>query len=220
MSIELDVIRQCGLLENLPEQTQKEICGRVKLVKIPANTMLFDCGGSCITLPLVLEGSVRVFKQSDTGREISLYRVTKDQICIVTLSCLLGGDNYPATGVVEEAVTAIAIPDTLFRELIATQQPFRDSVFHLFSERISGLMQLVDEVAFHKLDQRLASLLLERGPVINESHQQIADELGSVREIISRLLKQFAEKNWITLGRRQIEVIDASAIKAFSSDVL
>jgi CRP/FNR family transcriptional regulator len=219
MSIQLDVIQQCGFLTRLPEDIQIAFCKQAKLVSIPANTLLFDCGSSCVTLPLVTEGSIRVFKQSESGREISLYRVTSDQLCIVTLSCLLGGDNYPATGVTESSVTAITIPDALFHELIGKHRQFRDAVFHLFSERVSGLMGLVNEIAFHKLDQRLAQFLVMRQPIINGSHQQIADELGSVREIVSRLLKQFEENNWITLSRKQIEILDPEALEEYSSDV-
>ena len=219
MSVDLDDIQQCELLATLPEEIQKSLCDQVRQVSIPANTQLFDRGGSCVMLPLVTQGSIRVFRQSESGREISLYRVTKDQLCIVTLSCLLGGDNYPATGVTESDVTAITVPDGLFHELIASQRQFRDSVFQLFSERISNLMGLVNEIAFHKLDQRLAQFLITQGPVINGSHQQIADELGSVREIVSRILKQFEENKWVTLGRKQVEIIDFDALEKYSTEV-
>lgn len=218
MSVSLELIKNCGPLSELPADIQEDVSQQVKTVSIPANTTLFDYGSACVMLPLVLDGSVRVFKQSESGREISLYRVTKNQLCIVTLSCLLGGSNYPATGVTESAVSAIVIPDSLFHQLLAEHKSFRESVFQLFAERMSGLMQLINEVTFHKLDQRLAQLLLSKGSVIKESHQQVADELGSVREIVSRVLKQFEERNWIKLARKQIEVLDIKALEQFSSD--
>lgn len=167
-------------------------------------------------LPLVLSGSIRVFKRSESGREVSLYSVTNNQLCIVTLGCLLGGNSYPATGVTEEAVSAISVPNTLFQELLVGDEGFRQSVFSQFSARITGLMELVDEVAFQQLDQRLAHMLRQRGPVINESHQQIADELGSVREIVSRILKQFEDRGWITLARRKIEINKPDELKTYS----
>jgi CRP/FNR family transcriptional regulator len=96
---------------------------------------------------------------------------------------------------------------------LLTQPPFRDFVFHLFSERIADLMQLIEEVAFRKLDQRLAGLLLGRGRLVKATHQQLADELGSVREMVSRLLKGFAEHDLVRIGREQIEIVDAAGLR-------
>lgn len=215
MPVDLGLVQNCASLTGLPAQVHNEIAVQASLVSIPANTLLFDCGSSCGALPLVLSGSIRVFKQSESGREISLYRVNENQLCIITLSCFLGGDSYPASGVTDEDVTAITLPRPLFLQLIERQKSFREIAFHLFAERLAGLMQLIDEVTFHKLDQRLAVLLLQHGPQINESHQQIADELGSVREIVSRLLKQFEGKGWIRLARKHIEIIDTDALQSF-----
>jgi CRP/FNR family transcriptional regulator len=97
--------------------------------------------------------------------------------------------------------------------------PFREWIFRLFTERISGLMQLVEEVAFHKLDQRLAAWLLEHAPRAEASHQTIADELGSVREIISRLLRQFEDQALVRLGRERIEVLDAAGLRRLAEQV-
>ena len=183
---------------------------------VPAGTLLFDAGNACQALPLIISGSIRVFKRAENGREISLYRVNPGELCIVTVSCLLGGDSYPATGVSETEVTALALPRPLFLALTESLPSFRQAVFHLFGERITGLMQLVEEIAFRKLDQRLAGLLAARAPLLRGSHQQLADELGSVREIVSRLLKQFEDQGWIRLGREKIEVLDADALGDFS----
>ncbi len=187
-------------------------------VNAPAGTILFDTGAACQALPLVLSGSIRVLKRADTGREISLYRVRPGELCIVTISCLLGGDAYPATGIAETEVSAIALPRALFMRLNEAHPPFRAEVFHLFAERLTGLMQLVEEVAFRKLDQRLAMLLAARAPRLAGSHQQLADELGSVREIVSRLLKQFEEHGWVRLSRERIDVVDADALRQFAQN--
>ena len=104
----------------------------------------------------------------------------------------------------------------MFEELIA-EPAFRDFVFHLFSERIAELMQLVEEVAFRKLDQRLAGLLLGKGRLVHATHQQLADELGSVREMISRLLKGFAEQGLVRLAREQIEILDPAGLRRIAS---
>lgn len=216
MSIDSSTVRACSLFSGLPPPVLDSVCRRTELLSFEPNTLLFDCGSSCAMLPLVLNGSIRVFKRSESGREISLYRVTNEQLCIVTLGCLLGGNSYSATGVTEDAVSAISVPDNLFHELVSSQKGFRQAVFNQFSSRITGLMELVDEVAFQQLDQRLAHMLCRRGPVIDASHQQIADELGSVREIVSRILKQFEDRGWIVLARRKIQVTDSEQLKMYS----
>ena len=217
MAVDLDLIRNCDSLTNLPDNVHLKIANQASLANIPAKTQLFDCGNACSSLPLVLTGSIRVFTKSPSGREISLYRVNRSELCIITLSCLLGSDTYPATGVTDEDVTAIVLPRFLFHELMGDQPEFRTMIFHLFATRLTGFMQLIDEITFRKLDQRLANFLLQHGPLINESHQEIADELGSVREVVSRLLKQFEEKNWIKIARKQIEVVDRDALGDYAA---
>lgn len=199
-------------LADLPPPLAAALDRHLQWVQVPAGTLLFDTGAPCQALPLVLEGSIRVSKRSEAGREIGLYRVLPGEICIVTLSCLLGGDDYPATGVAVEPLHLATLPRPTFLQLLEAHAPFRQMLFHLYGERIAGLMQLVEAVAFHRLDERLAAWLVERGPHIALSHQAIAQELGSVREIVSRLLKQFEESGWVRLARGHVEVLDPVAL--------
>ncbi|TCJ15395.1 Crp/Fnr family transcriptional regulator [Parasulfuritortus cantonensis] len=207
----------CPTLADLPAGARAAVAGQAIAMAVPSGTLLFDTGHACQALPLVVSGSIRVFKRAESGREISLYRVRRDELCIVTISCLLGADAYPATGVAETEVTAVALPRPLFLHLTEHHPPFRQAVFHLFAERLAGLMQLVEEITFRKLDQRLAGLLAARAPLILGSHQQLADELGSVREIVSRLLKQFEEQGWLALARERIEILRPDALAEFAS---
>ena len=200
-------------LTGLPATLAAEVERQIMPMRAPAGSVLFDAGLACQALPLVLQGNIRVSKRAENGREIRLYGVHPGELCIVTVSCLLGGKAYPATGIAETEVSALALPRPLFIRLTAEHAPFREAVFGLFSDRLTGLMALVEEVAFHKLDQRLAAWLAQRGPTIMASHQVIAQELGSVREIVSRLLKQFEEQKLVRLGRERIEVRDAPALK-------
>lgn len=195
-------------LRGLPHDLAVEVDSRLQWVRVPAGTLLFDSGSPCTGLPLVLEGSIRVGKRSDSGREIGLYRVIPGEICLISLSCLLGGDDYAATGSAVEPVLLAALPKPLFTRLMEGHPPLREMVFHLYGERLAALMQLIEEVAFRHLDERLAAWLVERGPHIHLSHQAIAQELGSVREIVSRLLKQFEERGWVRLDRGHVEVLD------------
>lgn len=182
------------------------------VVEVPAGTTLFDEGQSCRGFPMVLAGGVRVCKGSATGREIQLYRVEPGESCILTSGCLLGSVPYSARGVADSGASLVLLPPALFARLVADHPPFRAYVFGLFGERVAELMQLVEEVAFRKLDQRLAALLAARGRVVHATHQELADELGSVREIVSRVLKGFADRGMVALSREQIEVLDPRAL--------
>lgn len=188
------------------------------LLQLPENTELFAENQACRGFPLVLEGSIRVIKQAANGRELMLYRVKPGGSCIISSSCLLGKTQYNARGITETAIKLLVLPLPLFSNLIIQNPAFRDFVFHLFSERIANLMELVEEVAFTRLDQRLAKQLLSRPDnVLNITHHQLANELGSVREIISRLLKGFAAQGLVGLSREQIKILDREKLSQLAS---
>ena len=181
---------------------------------LPAGSQIFAEHQPCQGFPLVVEGSIKVLKQAPSGRELLLYRVRPGGSCIITSSCLLGHTDYNARGIAESPLTLLAVPVPLFSRLMREHTPFQDFVFHLFAERISELMQLVEEVAFARLDQRLAKALLAReAATLNLTHQQLADELGSVREIVSRLLKGFAAQGLVSLGREQVIITDRDGLQ-------
>ena len=162
---------------------------------------------------MIIAWRSRVSAQSRGGRELVLYRVRPGQTCTVTASCLLSGAPYPARGVVEDPISGVFLSRPTFRELVDSSAPFRDFVFSILTSRIDHLMEVVSEVAFHKLDLRLASRLLELGPTIEMTHQQLADEIGSTREMVSRILEAFADRGWVGLGRKRIEIIDVDALR-------
>ena len=200
------------VLDALPPALRAKVLEQAQTVSVPAGTVLFDERQPCQGFPFILAGGIRVLKPSASGRELPLYRVLPGESCIITSSCLLGHTDYNARGVTETDTTLVLLPRPIFDDLL-DQPAFRDFVFHLFSERIADLMQLIEEVAFRKLDQRLAGLLLGKGKTVHATHQQLADELGSVREMVSRLLKGFAEQGLVRLGREQVEILDPAGLR-------
>lgn len=200
------------VLDALPTALRTRVEQQAQTMTVPAGTVIFDERQPCQGFPFILDGGIRVLKPAANGRELPLYRVLPGESCIITSSCLLGRSDYNARGVTEAETTLVLLPRPLFDELLG-QPAFRNFVFNLFSERIANLMQLVEEVAFRKLDQRLAGLLLGKGKLVHATHQQLADELGSVREIVSRLLKGFAAQNLVRLGREQIEILDPAGLR-------
>lgn len=201
------------VFQKLPAPAVEEVVRSVVQKQAPAGAILFEAASPCTGFPMLLEGSVRVVKSAPNGREVQLYHITPGESCLLSSSCLLGGSPYSATGIAETAVTLLALPPALFHRLLAEHKPFRDYVFSLFSERMADLMALVEAVAFQKLDQRLAALLLRKGGVVRATHQGLADELGSVREMVSRLLSNFQDRGWVALAREQIRITDAAALR-------
>lgn len=207
------VLKLYPVFQSMPRSLLDQALKQAVHTKLSSGAVLFEDHQPCQGFPMLLDGSVRVVKNSPNGRELQLYRVNPGEICILTSSCLLGNSPYSARGVAEDALSLVVLPQSLFNKLLESHEPFRKYVFSLFSERLAELMQLVEEVAFRKLDQRLAALLLSKGEFIRTTHQNLADELGSVREIISRLLKSFADQGLVALGREQIEVLNTKALQ-------
>jgi CRP/FNR family transcriptional regulator len=200
------------VVEQLSEGLRARLIETIVSMTVPVGAVLFDERQSCQGFPFVLSGSIRVVKLAANGRELPLYKVLPGESCIITSSCLLGRSDYNARGLAESETSLAMLPRSLFDELMG-EPVFRDFVFDLFAERLAELMQLVEEVAFQKLDQRLANLLLGKGRQLHTTHQQLADELGSVREMVSRLLKGFVDQGLVRLGREQIEILDPAGLR-------
>ena len=200
----------------LPAAQLDDLLRNAPLRRAPAGSVLFEPNLPCEGFPLVLEGSVKVMKTSPAGREIVLYRVSPGEGCILSGGCLLGQNEYAARGVAESDVTLLKLSPAVFNDLIVNFQPFRRFVFDMYGTRLAEVMELIDEVAFRKLDTRLARLLVQRGPEIAATHQNLADELGSVRVFVSRLLRNFEERGWVRLERERISVVDSKALLEFS----
>ncbi len=191
---------------------------------VPAGTIAFDEHSPCEGLALPTSGSIRVVRGSAEGREILLYRVEPGESCILSVCCLLGRSAYTARGIVETDLTGVSIPAGLFDTLITESPAFRAFVFELFAGRVTELMQLVDEVAFHRLDARIAALLLRRFAAagageIEATHQDLADQVGSVREIVSRILQALQGRGAVALGRGRLRLVDAAVLREIAGDL-
>ncbi|WP_237247984.1 Crp/Fnr family transcriptional regulator [Sideroxyarcus emersonii] len=205
------------MLRELSTADRDALFATANVVNVPAGAIVFDECQPCQGFPLLLSGNIRIIKASANGRELPLYRVSPGDSCILSSSCLLGRANYQARGIAELDTVMVALSPDMFEKLLAVHKPFQDYIFGMFSERLADLMQLLSAVAFQKLDQRLAALLANKPSPFQTTHQALADELGSVREIVSRLLKSFAEKGWIRLEREQIEIVEANSLTEYCS---
>jgi CRP/FNR family transcriptional regulator len=186
------------------------------VIAVPANTVVFGPGKKPDNLLLVLDGALRVQHLSDKGREIVLYRVRAGESCVLTTSCLLAHEEYPATGITETVVQAAAIPRQVFDTLLGKSAAFRQFVFSAYSRRITDLFLVIEDVAFQKMDIRVAQKLLElvdTVSVVSATHQQLAVELGTAREVVSRQLSEFQRRGWVSQTRGSITLLDCAALK-------
>ena len=189
--------------------------------QLPANVGVFSPGSPCSAYLIVLEGAVRVQMLATTGREILLYRVQPGESCVLTTACLLGNEAYPAEGITEAETLAVAVPIERFKQLLATTSQFRDHVFAGFGRRIADILARMEDAVFHRIDLRLARLLLERADdkALAVTHQEIATELGTAREVVSRQLKAFEKDGLVRLGRGSIEIVNRRRLRELTISV-
>lgn len=185
-------------------------------ITVPAGSVLFSENAPCQGFPLLLAGEIKVSRHSSDGRSLELYRVVPGELCLVSSACLFRSQPLSAHGVTTKATTLLLIEPTVFNQWLETPA-FRNEVLGLFAERMADLTGLIDAVAFHRLDQRLAAALLGRGQELAITHQALADELGTVREIVSRLLRRFEREGWVTLSRERIHISDSAALRAVAA---
>lgn len=215
----MDWIDRFPGLSKLDEPIRATLVERSQIVDLPAGTVIFGPGKAPESLLLLLDGTVRVQQVAENGREIVLYRVQAGESCVLTTACLLAYEDYSAEGLAETAIRAVAIPRTVFEDLIAQSSLFRRFVFTAYSKRITDLFLVIEEVAFKRLDIRLAQKLLELGRDtghIHLTHHQLAVELGSAREVISRQLHEFQRRGWVSAARGDVRLTDIPALDDFS----
>ena len=203
-------------LSSIDDPAGRRALDAAEIVRVPVDTPVFETGQSCHNYLLVIEGSIRVQQLAASGREIVLYRVAPGESCVLTTTCLLAHGHYAAEGITETEVLAAAIPASAFRDALETSEALRRFVFESYGERLAALLQLVEEIAFERFDARLARrllLLAGAGPRIATTHQALAIELGSARGVVSRVLKHFAERGWVRVGRGELEILDPQALQ-------
>lgn len=181
-------------------------------LEVAAGTVLFHEGQPCPGFPLLLGGEVRITRNSEGGRTLELYRLVPGELCLASSACLFQGRTMTAEGEATRPARLVLVRPVVFEQWL--QDPaFRSFVMGLFAQRMADLVALVDAVAFQRLDQRLAAALLGHGPDLAVTHQQLAGQLGTVREIVTRLLRRFERQGWIGLGRERIQILDGAALR-------
>jgi CRP/FNR family transcriptional regulator len=199
-----------------------KVLGEAQLVEIAAGTTIFHEASPCKDFMWLLEGSVRIFKNSEEGREVTVYRVSPGELCLLSLNSLLGGDSYPASAKSDTLTKGLMITAQQFHHLMENSRGFRNYVLQALVERLTDVMSLISDVTFRRLDLRLACLLgqqFERsgGMPLNITHAELACEMGTTREVISRILKEFERQQCISLNRGQIHLVSQDGLEWFTN---
>jgi CRP/FNR family transcriptional regulator len=188
-------------LQSASPQLIRDFKDNAYFAKIPSGRDIFVEGDEVDGIALMMSGVVRVYKLGETGREITLYRFGEGESCVITANAILNQQGFPAIAQVEQDAEAVMIP-----------------VFSLVSDRLASVMEIVDEVAFQRMDRRVASFLLNRSKLQNPiliTHQEIANEIGSSREVISRLLEDFSNRELVRLSRGEIQILDFEGLNTY-----
>jgi len=201
------------LSEPAIEEIKQQFLSHISVKQLPAGQFIYWEGDVCAQLAVVLSGTVRVYKIGENGREITLYRIEENDSCILTASCILSQMHFPALAVAEKDVRAALIPAPILREWIKKYDVWRVYIFELMSKRMTDVIATVEEIAFRRVDVRIAEFLIGLNQkAITITHQEIAYELGTAREVVSRILKDFERAKIISLSRGSIIIHNKQAL--------
>lgn len=212
--------RHFPFIQHTSAEFNKAFFDKVQLVELPAGTTILEEGQSCASLVLVTDGIGRVYKLSPSGREVTLYRIHAGESCVLTASCIMNQDSFPAMAEVESSIRGLMVSPKYVREWFCQDQQWQRFIFGLLSHRLASIISVVEEVAFKRIDVRLAEQFvrsLEQGEaVVRKTHAELAADVGSSREVVSRILRDFSQRDLINSGRGSIEVLDEAAIRALA----
>lgn len=206
-------------LSSLEPRIRDLLTARSHVIKMAQGTTIFGPGKSPDHLLLLLSGTVRVQQLAESGREVVLYRVTAGESCVLTTACMLAYEDHAAEGIAETDIVAAAIPRAVFDDLVASSKEFRNFVFRAYSRRMTDLFHVIEDIAFRRMDIRLAQKIIERAEtgVLKATHAQLAAELGTAREVISRQLAEFQRRGWIAQSRGTVEIRDCDALRKLAA---
>jgi len=205
------------VLGQIPEADRQKIFYAGQIVVLPNEQMLMKQNQQCQFIPLVLSGILRVFKLSPNGREMTLYRIGPGETCLISIACQLKGEDFPALAQIEEEAQLFMLPAGTCHAVLDKSPAWKDFIITSMYRHLTEVMQTLEAVAFDRTDRRLVLWLLEqtgeKSGTVRCTHESIAVELGTAREVVSRLLGELRNKGLVTLGRGKIEITDPVKLK-------
>jgi CRP/FNR family transcriptional regulator len=212
-----DITDAFPFLSSIPQPGRSELLSRSSRKKLRHKEVLVRDGNECSYLPLVLAGSLRVYKSSENGRELTLYRIERGETCILSARCLTNGGTFPAIAEADGDVDVLMVPAQLLLKLVANNAQWQVFLVEQYAKRLDMTMTLVEEVAFHHMDVRLAAHLFKEAGTqgaVNTTHAELASDLGTSREVVTRILKDFESAGIISTHRGQIRILRPNELGA------
>lgn len=187
------------------------ILEKAQIMKVPANTELATTGSNCTNFMLLLDGTVRIFQADENGREMTLYRISPGDVCLMSLNSLIHDRPFRANATSETEINIVLFSAEDFHKAVDVSETFRTLILASLVDIVCTMVQTSYDTAFEPLDMRLACLLgrlFERAgsDTLDITHQELAKELGTTREVISRLLKKLEQQDCVVLKRGKILV--------------
>ena len=218
-----ELISSYPVLGNIDDPHWISIINNAKNISVDPNTVVFSGSAPCNNFMLILQGVIRIYQAAEDGREMTLYRVQAGDLCVLSLNSMLQNRAFSAIAETETNVTALVLSAEDFHHAMNSSEVFRNYVLSTLTERLCETMYLIQTTAFNHLNMRLACMLgslFERnqGPVLKITHQELAHELGTTREVISRILKEFERQDCVRLSRGHIELASAAGLEWFSNN--
>lgn len=212
------IVQRFPFLQRADEHFRKTFFAQVTLIRMDAGQPICGQGAQCSHLALLTSGTARVYKLGENGREITLYRIGPGESCILTASCIISGRPFPAFAVCEEPIEALALGNSVVANWTHHFPAWRDYLFGLINDRLGDVISVVEEIAFRRVDRRLAAYLLQRtqgscNADLRITHQAIASDLGTSREVVSRILKDFEHQGWISASRGLLQLCDIPGLE-------
>ena len=217
-ALENRILEAFSFLRNCDDHLYREFLQTAFLARLKRGQSICSEGAACDHLALVLSGSARVYKLGESGREITLYRIGVGKSCILTASCIVSQQPFPAFAVCENELEAILIPAGTLHSWMAKSAPWRDYVFGLVAQRMADIISLVEEVVFNRVDRRIAAHLIKQcrasgHSTLQATHQELASDLGTSREVVSRILKDFESNGLIETARGSITIRNPAGLE-------
>lgn len=200
------------ILANVEPELSADLVATSHAFACARREVLFETGTPCLGLPLLVEGAVRVSRTLASGQDVPLHRVGPGDLCALSVHALLAHEPHVARALAVDEVKGVFVPSDVFRALLERDAGVRRHVVGALAGRVASLVGVIEQVAATRLDERLARLLVDRGPVLSVTHQALADELGTAREVVSRILEGFETRGAVRLRRGRVEVLDRTRL--------
>lgn len=217
MQTNLELIKSLPMFASESTELINEVAASTSIKTIPQAQQIAYEGMNSEWFFIVISGSIRVYKMSDSGKEVTLFNIHEHESCILTIFSILSQKSYPAFASTQTELQALMIPSAKFKKWVNQHSSLRDYIFQSLSGRLTDILNTFDQVIFQRMDSRIANFILDKcqqeGETIKMTHEQISHELGTNRVVVSRILESFAAENSIALARGRITLLNKTALQ-------